>query len=450
MNEIKKLGFGLMRLPVIGGNAENIDLEQVCQMVDLFLDRGFTYFDTAWAYHNGKSEEAVREALVKRHPRESFLLASKLPTFAITSREQVQEMFQQSLERTGAGYFDYYLLHNLNNILYDGIVREFGMFETMQEWKADGKIRHIGFSFHDEAETLERMLSDHPEVDFVQICVNYLDWEHWSVQARKCYEVIRKHGKQVVVMEAVKGGTLVSLPSDVDALLKEKNPNRSPVDWSLPEVDFVQICVNYLDWEHWSVQARKCYEVIRKHGKQVVVMEAVKGGTLVSLPSDVDALLKEKNPNRSPVDWSLYFGASLDGVIAALSGMSTLEQVEQNTKAMQDFQPLDAGEQAVLAKAAAMMDSGMKYPLTDGEAQKNICPKGIRAAELIQYYNEAIQEVNPAFSSELNYYRLLKARSAPVSACDKCGKCAGLFPSEDVPRILKEAESFFEKYGFFL
>lgn len=378
MSEIKKLGFGLMRLPVIGGNAENIDLEQVCQMVDLFLDRGFAYFDTAWAYHNGKSEAAVREALVKRHPRESFLLASKLPTFAITSREQVQGMFQQSLERTGAGYFDYYLLHDLNNILYDGIVREFGMFEMMQEWKADGKIRHIGFSFHDEAETLERMLNDHPEVDFIQICVNYLDWEHWSVQARKCYEVIRKHGKQVVVMEAVKGGTLVSLPSDVDALLKEKNPNRSPVDWSL------------------------------------------------------------------------HFGASLDGVIAALSGMSTLEQVEQNTKAMQDFQPLDAGEQAVLAKAAAMMDSGMKYPLTDGEAQKNICPKGIRAAELIQYYNEAIQEVNPAFSSELNYYRLLKARSAPVSTCDKCGKCAGLFPGEDVPGILKEAESFFEKYGFFL
>ena len=162
MSEIKKLGFGLMRLPVIGGDMENIDLAQVCQMVDLFLERGFTYFDTAWAYHNGKSEDAVRETLVKRHPRESFLLASKLPTFAITSKEQVQEMFQQSLERTQASYFDYYLLHNLNNILYDGIVREFGMFETMKEWKAAGKIKHIGFSFHDEAETMDRMLREHP------------------------------------------------------------------------------------------------------------------------------------------------------------------------------------------------------------------------------------------------------------------------------------------------
>ncbi len=268
MSEIKKLGFGLMRLPVIGGDMENIDLEQVCQMVDLFLERGFTYFDTAWAYHNGKSEDAVRETLVKRHPRDRFLLASKLPTFAITSKEQVQEMFQQSLERTQAGYFDYYLLHNLNNILYDGIVRDFGMFETLKEWKAAGKIKHIGFSFHDEAETLDRMLREHPEVDFVQICVNYLDWEHWSVQARKCYEVIRKHGKQVVVMEAVKGGTLANLPDDVMALLKAKNPERSPVDWSL------------------------------------------------------------------------RFGASLDGVIAALSGMSTLEQVEQNTSAIPAREPL--------------------------------------------------------------------------------------------------------------
>ncbi|MDE6259361.1 MAG: aldo/keto reductase [Oscillospiraceae bacterium] len=315
---------------------------------------------------------------MKRHPRESFLLASKLPTFAITAKEQVQQMFEQSLERSGAGYFDYYLLHNLNNILYDGIVREFGMFETLKEWKAAGKIKHIGFSFHDEAETLDRMLREHPEVEFVQICVNYLDWEHWSVQARKCYEVIRKHGRQVVVMETVKDGTLASLPNDVMALLKAKNPERSPVDWSL------------------------------------------------------------------------RFGASLDGVLVALSGMSTLEQVEQNTSSMQNFQPLDTEELSVLSKAAAMMDGRMKYPLTDAEKLKGICPKGIRAAELIRYYNEAIQEINPAFSSELNYYRLLKARSAPVSACDRCGKCAGLFPGGDVPDILREAEAFFEKYGFFL
>lgn len=374
MSEIKKLGFGLMRLPVIGGNPENIDLDQVCKMVDVFLERGFTYFDTAWAYHNGKSEVAAREALVKRHPRESFLLASKLPTFAITAKEQVRQTFEQSLERSGAGYFDYYLLHNLNRLNYGGSVREFGMFEAVQEWKDAGKIRHIGFSFHDDAETLDRILSEHPEVEFVQICVNYLDWEHWTIQARKCYEVIRKHGKQVVVMEAVKGGTLAKLPADVEALLRAKNPERSPVDWSL------------------------------------------------------------------------RFGASLDGVIAALSGMSTLEQVEQNTASMRDFQPLDADETALLAQAAALMDSKMKYPLAD--AAWDACPKGIRAAELIQYYNEAAQEVNVTFSSELNYYRLLKPRSAPISDCDRCGKCAGLCPGRDVPEILKEAEAFFEKYGF--
>ena len=168
------------------------------------------------------------------------------------------------------------------------------------------------------------------------------------------------------------------------------------------------------------------------------------------MPDDVMALLKAKNPERSPVDWSLRFGASLDGVIAALSGMSTLEQVEQNTSAIQNFQPVDYAELETLAQAATIMDGRMKYPLSGAEEQKNVCPKGIRAVELIQYYNEAVQEINPAFSSELNYYRLLKARSAAVSACDRCGKCAGLFPDGDVPNILKEAEAFFEKYVFFL
>lgn len=340
------------------------------------MERGFTYFDTAWAYHNGKSEEAVREALVKRHPRESFLLASKLPTFAITAQEQVQQMFEQSLERSGARYFDYYLLHNLNEFIYDSIVTEFGMFDAMKEWKKAGKIRHIGFSFHDNAGTLDRILTEHPEVEFVQICVNYLDWNHETVQARKCYEVIREHGKQVIVMETVKGGTLASLPANAEALLKAKNPSLSPVDWSL------------------------------------------------------------------------RYGASLDGVLAALSGMSSLEQVEQNTRYMEQFQPLDKEEEAVLTQVAALMDSKMKYPLKNAEQFTNVCPKGIPVASYIQYYNEATQEVNVAFSSELNYYKLLKQRTVPASECDRCGKCAGLCPDTDVPGALQEAEEFFEKYGF--
>lgn len=374
--EIKKLGFGLMRLPVIDSNPENIDLEQVCKMVDLFLEQGFTYFDTAWAYHNGKSEEAAREALVKRHPRDSFLLASKLPTFAITEKEQVRQMFAQSLERSGAGYFDYYLLHNLNEFIYDGIVTEFGMFEAMKEWKQAGKIRHIGFSFHDNAETLDRILSEHPEVEFVQICLNYLDWNHETVQAKKCYDVILKHGKQVVVMEAVKGGTLANLPVDAESLLKAKDASQSPVDWSL------------------------------------------------------------------------RYGASLDGVLVTLSGISNLEQVEQNTRCMKNFRPLDKDEQAVLEQVAALMDSKMKYPLKNTEQLSGVCPKGIPVVSYIQYYNEATQEVNVAFSSELNYYKLLKQRTVSASECDRCGKCAGLCPGADVPGALQEAVDFFEKYGF--
>ncbi len=210
--EERKLGFGAMRLPLLDANDQtSIDIEQVKQMVDLFLERGFTYFDTAYPYHGETSEIAIREALVKRHPRESFLLADKMPVMKINAAEEYPIYFNKQLEKCGVKYFDYYLLHNLGRDRYINTER-FNAFPFIRDMKEKGYIRKIGFSFHDDAATLDRILTDHPEVDFVQLQINYLDWDSHVTQSGKCYEVAMKHGKKVTVMEPVKGGTLARLP----------------------------------------------------------------------------------------------------------------------------------------------------------------------------------------------------------------------------------------------
>ena len=192
-DDIKKLGFGLMRLPVLEGG--EIDIPQLCDMVDLFLERGFTYFDTAYGYHGGKSETAIGEALVARHPRDSYTLATKLPAWAgAKTADEAKQMFYTSLERTGAGYFDFYLLHNLGGNRTDSFDR-FGIWDFVQEKKREGKIRHVGFSFHDKPELLDEILKKHPEVEFVQLQINYADWEDPMIESRRCYEVARKIGR---------------------------------------------------------------------------------------------------------------------------------------------------------------------------------------------------------------------------------------------------------------
>ena len=203
---MKKLGFGLMRLPVKSENPTDIDQAMLNQMVDRYLEEGFTYFDTSYVYHNGASETAIREALVKRHDRSSFLLASKFPTFTMPKEEQVDAIFQEQLEKCGVEYFDFYLLHNLNRYLYKTEVQDAHLFEHMKKWKEEGKIRHIAFSYHDDAEHLDQILAEHPEVEAVQIVVNYYDWDEPFIQAKKCCEVIAKHGAKVIAMEPVKGG----------------------------------------------------------------------------------------------------------------------------------------------------------------------------------------------------------------------------------------------------
>ena len=226
-SDIKKLGFGLMRLPQKDGK---IDVEQTKEMVDLFLDAGFKYFDTAWAYAG--SEEAIKEALVDRYPRDSYYLATKLAAWInCKTKEEAQKQFYTSLERAGVDYFDFYLLHNLGENrtkFFD----DFDLWSFVQDLKKEGKIKHVGFSFHSTADELEELLSKHPEIEFVQLQINYVDWDDYAVQSRKCYEVVRKHGKQVVIMEPVKGGMLANPPKTIEEIFK-KASDASCASWAI-------------------------------------------------------------------------------------------------------------------------------------------------------------------------------------------------------------------------
>jgi len=228
---IPKLGFGLMRLPA---EDDVIDVKQTIEMTDMFMDGGFTYFDTAYGYFEGKSEETAKTAIIDRYPREKFQLATKLPAWAgAKSAEEAKQMFWTSLKRTGAEYFDFYLLHNLGATRSKSF-DDYGIWDYVQELKAKGLIRHVGFSFHDRADLLEEILTKHPEMEFVQLQLNYGDWESGTVQSRKCYETARKHNKPVVAMEPVKGGMLADLlPAEVKAVFDEAGAGASYASWAI-------------------------------------------------------------------------------------------------------------------------------------------------------------------------------------------------------------------------
>ncbi len=226
---IPKLGFGFMRLPMIG---EEIDIEQTKEMVDLYMSKGFSYFDSSWAYNGGKSEEAMKAAIVDRYPRESFQIATKCPVWIVKTEEEARNMIWTSLERTGAGYIDFYLLHNLGDSrtkYFD----DFGMWDYVRELKEKGVVRHIGLSIHDNAEALDKILTKHPEMEFVQFQLNYDDWESPTIQARKCYEVALKHRKPIVVMEPVKGGLLADPAENIRKIFEDADPNASLASWAI-------------------------------------------------------------------------------------------------------------------------------------------------------------------------------------------------------------------------
>ena len=326
-------------------------MPQVCEMVDHFLAAGFTYFDTAYVYDG--SEVAAKAALVDRHPRASYTLATKLHVGKCANAEEARKELETSLARTGAGYFDYYLLHALmaNNV---DKYEEFGLWDFVRELKANGTIRHYGFSFHDSPELLDKLLTEHPDVDFVQLQINYADWE---------------------------------------------NP---------------------------EVQSRACYEVARKHGKQVVIMEPVKGGALANPPEQVKALFDAAKPGASYASWALRFAASLDGVLAVLSGMSNLEQVDDNLATMSDFQPLNDAEQKVIQQAQHILGNSAAIACTACHYCTAGCPKKIAIPEIFAAANKQLANGQKAEAAAA--YAAATAEGGKASACIHCKQCERICP----------------------
>ncbi len=349
--DIKKLGFGLMRLPMLG---EDVDIEQTKQMVDLFLEKGFTYFDTAHGYLNGKSEMAIKEALVDRYPRESYQLATKLPAWAgAQTKEEARQMLYTSLERTGAGYFDFYLLHNLGDSRTESFYK-FDIWNFLREKRKEGVIKHLGFSFHDKADVLDKLLTENPDMEFVQLQINYADWESASIQSRACYEVAKKHGKPVIIMEPVKGGSLADLPESVAGIMKEADPNAS-------------------------------------------------------LSS-----------------WAVRYAASLDGLITVLSGMSTLEQMQDNLSYMENFKPLDEGERAVIGKVQKALDALPQIPCTACQYCVKGCPMEINIPGIFKAMNNQLIYGNR--KGALGNFGFATRIGGKPSACIACGQCEGACP----------------------
>ena len=213
----KNLGFGFMRLPM---QDKEIDLEETKRMVDAFLAAGFNYFDTAHGYLGGKSEGAIRETLTSRYPRESYVLATKLSPSHFNTQAEIRPLFESQLETCGVEYFDFYLMHTQSAQNFPKY-KACRAYETALELKAEGKINHVGLSFHDKADVLDQILTEYPQMEFVQIQFNYIDLEDPTVEAQKCYEVCRKHNKPIIVMEPVKGGNLADLPEEAQQLLAD-------------------------------------------------------------------------------------------------------------------------------------------------------------------------------------------------------------------------------------
>lgn len=371
----KKLGFGLMRLPLTDPNdGASVDVELLKTMVDAFLEKGFTYFDTAWMYCGFQSECAIREALVKRHPRDSYTLADKLHAGFLKTKEDRERIFQEQLRKTGVDYFDYYLLHDVGTDHYK-TYQELDCFRWLEEKKAQGLARHIGFSYHDNAELLDRVLTEHPEVEFVQLQLNYLDWDSEGVQSRKCYETAVKHGKPVIVMEPVKGGTLAHVPESVEKMFREARPE-------------------------------------------------------MSIPS-----------------WAIRFAASLEHVMVVLSGMSNMEQLLDNTDYMADFQPLSAQEQALVKKAVDAINSTIAIPCTGCSYCTEGCPQRIAIPKYFSLYNADLQEIKEkSWRPQGEYYTRLTMNFGKASDCLECGQCEQVCPQHlPIIRHLKDVAARFEK-----
>ena len=345
-----KLGFGLMRLPRRG---LGIDVKHTSSMVDKFLEAGLTYFDTAFVYPG--SEVATKKALVDRYPREKFTLATKLFATAVPTEKAVKAEFETSLKRTGAQYFDYYLLHCLMKSNYEKY-EDFHLWDFVKEEKEKGRIKHYGFSFHDGPELLDKILTEHPDVEFVQLQINYADWEDESVQSRANYEVARKHNVPIVIMEPVKGGKLA-------------NP-----------------------------------------------------------PKEIKKLFNDYNKDASYASWAIRFAASLDGVLAVLSGMSNNAQMEDNLSYMKDFKPLNEEEMEIIRKAQQILKTSKEIPCTACRYCVEGCPKQIPIPDIFAARNKQLG-FGQVEEGKKCFKEAIEGKGAP-SDCIKCGKCQGVCPQQ--------------------
>ena len=354
----KKLGFGMMRMPLLDKtNAADVDVEQVKKMVDLFMEKGFTYFDTAWMYNGFASESVVKEVLVDRYPREKFTLATKLHAGFFNTEEEREQVFNEQLKKTGAGYFDYYLIHGIEAGMLEKY-EKLDCFGWLLDKKEKGLVRHAGFSFHDSAELLDQILTGHPEMEFVQLQINYLDWESEWIQSRACYEVATKHNVPVIVMEPVKGGTLAKIPEEAEALFHQLDEN-------------------------------------------------------MSIPS-----------------WAIRFVASLPNVMLVLSGMSSIEQMEDNLSYMEHFVPLNEEEQKTCFKVADVINGQIAIPCTGCSYCTEGCPKNIAIPQYFSIYNEDMREHLEEKGWTINFtnYATLASKFGKAGDCIGCAQCERVCP----------------------